>query len=418
MKQNAYIAGVGMTPFGKHLDRSLKSLGQQATAQAIADAGIASGQLQAAWVGTAAASVITGQVCVPGQVILRSMGIGKIPVVNVENACATSATAFQQACNMVTLGAYDVVLALGVEKLFSEDKLKTFAVFSGAIDIEETDNLLSKIAVQLAEGGIDVNEGAGANRSLFMDIYASWAVGHMREYGTTREQMAAVSAKNSFHGSLNPKAQYREVLSVEEVLAAREVAWPLTLPMCSPIGDGAAAVVIVNEKKARELGMSRMVRVEASSLASGWDYEPHETEKLATKCALDIYETCGIGPEQLNCVELHDASAISEIMYYEFLGLCPPGEGGRFVEEGHSRLGGRVPVNTSGGLMRKGHPIGATGTSQIVELVEQLRGEAGKRQVEGARIALAENGGGYIGSDAAALVLTLLSSPQLNRSEF
>lgn len=409
MKQTAFIAGVGMTAFGKHLDRSLKSLSQEAVMTALRDAGIEKDQLEAAWIGTAAASVITGQVCVPGQVVLRSMGIGKIPVVNVENACATAATAFQQAATMVTLGAYDVALALGVEKLYSEDKAKTFSVFSGAVDIEKKDELIARMAGELEVEDQPVDRDAASKRSLFVDIYASLARKHMREYGTTVEQLAAVSSKNSRHGSLNPKAQYQQIISVDEVLRAREVAWPLTLPMCSPIGDGAAAAIIVSERKARQLGMSRMVKIEASSLFSGWDYQSNDPDTLPEKASVDVYNCCGIGPTDLSCVELHDASAISEIMYYEFLGLCEPGEGGKFVEEGHSSLGGRLPVNTSGGLMRKGHPIGATGTSQIVELVEQLRGEAGGRQINGARVALAENGGGYLGADAAALVLTMLS---------
>jgi acetyl-CoA acetyltransferase len=259
-----------------------------------------------------------------------------------------------------------------------------------------------------ASGASHDSEGSGTSRSLFMDIYAAWALEHMQRYGTTRAQFAAVSAKNSFHGSLNPKAQFRDRISVEDVLNAREVSWPLTLPMCSPIGDGAAAVVLVSERKARQLGMGRMIRVEAAQLHSGWDYAAGE-ETVPERCATVLYESAGIGPGDLDCVELHDASAPSEILYYECLGLCAPGEGGQFVEAGHSRLGGRIPVNTSGGLMRKGHPIGATGIAQIVELTEQLRGEAGDRQVVGARIALAENGGGFIGSDAAAMAMTLLS---------
>ena len=252
-------------------------------------------------------------------------------------------------------------------------------------------------------------EGAGASRSLFIDIYVAWALDHMQKYGTSREQLAAVSAKNSLHGSLNPYAQYRDVISVQDALEAREVVWPLTLPMCSPIGDGAAAVVIVSEKKARELGMSRLVRVEASALGSGYDSEPDKGLEPPRMGANEIYNTTGIGPNELDVVELHDASAISEIMYYEYLGLCEPGEGGALVESGETKLGGRIPVNTSGGLMRKGHPVGATGASQIVELTWQLRGDAGDRQVEGARLALAENGGGFIGQDVAALVLTMLS---------
>jgi acetyl-CoA acetyltransferase len=178
--------------------------------------------------------------------------------------------------------------------------------------------------------------------------------------------------------------------------------------MCSPIGDGASAVIIVSEKKARELGMARMVKVEASLLSSGYDYSDDEAAP-PQQGANEIYGFAGLGPEDLDCVELHDASAISEIMYYEYLGLCSPGEGGALIESGNTQLGGKIPVNTSGGLMRKGHPVGATGTAQIFELIQQLRGEAGERQVKDARIALAENGGGYIGTDIAALAMTILT---------
>jgi len=398
-----------MTRFGKHLDRSLKSLTDEAVSMALRDSNLEKKDLQAAWVGNVGAGVISGQVCVPGQVVLREMGIGKIPVVNVENACASSATAFQQACTMVTLGAYDIVLACGMEKLFNEDKQKTFSVYSGGVDIDKTDALLADIEAKLIAHGLKVGtEGAGGSRSLFIDIYVSWALDHMQKYGTTREQLAAVSAKNSVHGSLNPYAQYREVISIEDVLKSREVMWPLTLPMCSPIGDGASAVIIVSEKKARELGMARMVKVEASLLSSGYDYSDDEAAP-PQQGANEIYGFAGLGPEDLDCVELHDASAISEIMYYEYLGLCSPGEGGALIESGNTQLGGKIPVNTSGGLMRKGHPVGATGTAQIFELIQQLRGEAGERQVKDARIALAENGGGYIGTDIAALVMTILT---------
>jgi acetyl-CoA acetyltransferase len=409
MKQNAYVAGVGMTAFGKHIDRGLKSLAGEAITTALADARLDPSDVNAAYMGNAAAAVITGQVCVPGQMILRSLGIDSIPVVNVENACATAATAFQQAATMITAGLYDVVLACGSEKLYHEDKQRTFSVFTGAVDVESMDAVMAGISQRLKASGADLDtEGSGTSRSLFMDIYATWAIDHMQRYGTTREQFAAVSAKNSLHGSLNPKAQFRNKISIDDVLNAREVAWPLTLPMCSPIGDGAAAVVLVSERKARQLGMGRMVKVAAAQLTSGWDYAEGE-EGVAEGSARKLYESAGIGPSELNCVELHDASAPSELMYYEYLGLCEPGEGGAFVEAGHSSLGGRVPVNTSGGLLRKGHPIGATGIAQIVELTEQLRGDAGTRQVEGARIAMAENGGGVIGNDAAALALTVLT---------
>ena len=413
MKQNAYIAGVGMTRFGKHLDRGMKDLAGEAINAAIKDAGISKDDLNAAYMGSAATSVITGQVCVPGQMVLRSLGIGKIPVVNVENACATASTAFQQAASMVTAGLYDVVLAVGMEKLYHEDKQKTFDVFTGAADVEDMDAVIEGIKRTVKASGAEVDmEGAGKTRSLFMDIYVAWAVEHMQKYGTTQEQFAAVSAKNSYHGSLNARAQYQQEVSVQEVLDSREIVWPLTLPMCSPIGDGAAAVVLVSEKKARELGIaSNGVRVASSVLGSGWDYTNDNDEtRLPESIANQAYEEAGLGPDDMDCIELHDASAPSEILYYEYLGLCKPGEGGPLVESGATKLGGRIPVNTSGGLLRKGHPIGATGCAQIVELTEQLRGTAGKRQVEGARVALAENGGGFIKEDAAAIVVSILKT--------
>ncbi len=409
MKQNAYIAGVGMTTFGKHADRGMKSLAGEAIEAALQDAGIDKTGLEAAYMGNAAAGVITGQVCVPGQMVLRELGIGRIPVVNVENACASAATAFDLACTMITCGLYDVVLATGMEKLYHEDKLKTFSVFTGALDLENASGVMRDVRNAMREIGAELPEGGGRNRSILMDISALIALRHMQQYGTTREQLAMVSAKNSFHGCLNPRAQYQDVVSVQEVLAAREVSYPLTLPMCSPIGDGAAAVVLVSERKARELGLRNPVKVESTVLISGWDYAPDEEITVAEAAARQAYEDAGLGPDDLDCVELHDASAPSELVYYEYLGLCAKGEGGRLIEEGHTRLGGRIPVNTSGGLLRKGHPIGATGVAQIVELTDQLLGRAGKRQVEGVRVALAENGGGYIGSDAAALAVSILS---------
>ena len=407
MQQNAYIAGVGMTPFGKHMDRTLKSLAVEAVELALKDADMDKESLQAAYVGTAGTAVTVGQVMVPGQAALRSMGIGHIPVINVENACASAATSFQQACTMVTHGVYDIVLAVGMEKLYCEDKEKTFGVFTGAVDFESFDEVTEKVYERIREAGIDVDGDAGASRSLFMDIYAAWAIEHMREYGTTQRDFAAVSAKNSYHGSLNPNAQYRNVMTEDEVLAAREISYPLTLAMCSPIGDGAAAAVLVSEKMARQLGMERMVKVRASTLRSGWDIEESEAG-VAEVVAKETYELSAIGPKELDVIELHDASSPAELMYYEYLGLCEKGQASKLVNDGETKLGGSIPVNPSGGLLRKGHPVGATGLAQVHELVSQLRGEAGPRQVEGARIGLAENGGGYIGTDAAAMVISIL----------
>ncbi len=392
MKQNAYIVGVGMTPFGKHLDKGLNVLALDAINEALRDAGVDKRRIEAAWMGNAAAGLITGQCCISGQAVLRTMGIGRIPVFNVENACATSSTAFQQACSMVTLGAHDIVLAAGYEKLYHDDKSRTFAVFEGCVDVEDPDRVTG-----------------GSAHSVFMDIYANWARQYMEEAGARPEHFAAVTAKNSRHGAKNPRAQFRNEVTIDEVLSARMIAEPLTLPMCSPIGDGAAAAVIVSERMLNELGANNAVKVEAALVASGYDYENPDTEPLPRWAANEIYEQAGIGPEDLSCVELHDASSPAELQYYEHLGLCSKGEGVQLLESGATEIGGRIPVNTSGGLNRKGHPIGATGLGQIHELTLQLRGEAGDRQVEGARIALAENGGGFIGQDGAAMAMTILS---------
>ncbi len=365
--------------------------------------------LDAAFVGNAAAGVITGQESIRGEVILRGMGLGRLPVINVENACASGSTAVHQACAMVSAGLYDVVLALGVEKLYHADKKRTFSAFSGAVDVEALQGILEGLRRNAEAGGAQAAaSGAGEKRSMFMDIYALAARAHMARYGTTKEQFAEVAAKNSFHGSLNPRAQFRDVLTAADVLAAPMVAEPLTRPMCSPIGDGAAAVIVVSPRKARELGLSKSARVAAIVLRSGWDHGGDEPGTVEV-CAAEAYEQAGVGPQDLHVVEVHDASAPAEILSYESLGLCPAGEGGKLVESGATRLGGRIPVNTSGGLLRKGHPVGASGVAQIVELAEQLEGRSGARQVEGARVALAQNGGGNIGIDAAAMCVTILT---------
>jgi acetyl-CoA acetyltransferase len=406
VKLNAIVAGVGMTRFMKYPDKGLKELGSEAVRAAIADAGLETAHIEAAYVGNCAAGLVTGQESVRGQVILDSMGIGRIPIINVENACASGSTALIQASSMVTAGLHDVVLALGVEKLTHPDKTKSFAAFAGAMDVDELKEMMDSLARAAQSGDGD---GAGQSRSMFMDVYASAARAHMEKYGTTVKQFALVAAKNSFHGSLNPRAQFQTELSVEDVLAERMIVEPLTRAMCSPIGDGAAAAIIVSERKARELGIARPVKVVTSVMHSGYHHAEDEPDTVQL-CARDAYSEAGVGPEDFDVVELHDASAPAEIIAYEQLALCAPGEGGMHVESGASRLGGRQPVNTSGGLLRKGHPVGATGLAQIAELTLQLQGRAGRRQVEGARLALAQNGGGKKGNDAAAMVVTILEA--------
>ena len=405
MKQDAIIAGVGVTRFGKHTDKKLSDIAHDAILQALNDAGIAPHQIQAAWAGNAAAPVITGQVCIAGQAMLRGLGIGRIPVINVENACATSSTAFQQAASMVTMGAYDIVLAFGFEKLYHPDKSRVFSVFDGCADIENPDSLNSFIINE----NNDTN-GAGKSRSVFMDVYARMARDYMSATGAQAKDFAAVTEKNSLHGSLNPCAQYQNTVTAEEILNSKSIISPLTLLMCSPIADGASAAVIMSPKAARKLGVAKPVRILSSVLASGYDYTHDTEEKLTAWTARQAYELSGVDPQDISCVELHDASSPAELIYYESLGLCAPGDSLRLLHDGETKIGGKIPVNTSGGLVRKGHPIGATGIAQLHELTLQLRGTAGKRQVDGAKLALAENGGGSLGADSAAIVITVLSN--------
>jgi acetyl-CoA acetyltransferase len=393
------IIGAGMTRFAKHMDRSMKDLAREAVEGALQSAGVEKNALEAVAVGNAMAGLITGQECVRGQVVLREMGIGGIPVINTENACASAATAFHIAWLYIASGMYDIVLALGMEKLYHEDKARSFAAIGSAIDVELMRQTLAKFEATTKEQG--EGGGAGKSRTLFMDYYAELAREHMRRYGSTKEQFAKVAAKNHTNGSLNPHAQFRTPRTVEEVLASPVIAEPLTRMMCSPIGDGAAAVVLTSAENARRF-TTKPVYIKASILSSGKDRAPGEpgvTERTAKKA----YEIAGVGPEDLDVAEVHDASAPAEIFIYEELGLCRAGEGGRLIDEGVTALGGKVPVNPSGGLLAKGHPVGATGTAQITEIFWQLRGEAGRRQVEGAKVGLTENAGGSVKDEAAAI---------------
>ena len=405
--RNVAIVGAGMTRFGKYADRGLKELTNEAVTAALASGGMDKEALQVAVVGNAAAGLITGQECVRAQVVLREMGIDKIPMVNTENACASSSTAFQVAWLYVASGMYDVALALGVEKMYSEDRSRTMAAFGAAVDVEQLREIMQRVKPPSEEkaGG---ESGAGRSRSLFMDLYAAAARAHMAKYGTTKEQFARIAVKNHYNGSLNPHAQYRELYSLEEILASPMIAEPLTRLMCAPIGDGAAAAVLVAEEKARQ-HTTEPVWVRGSALVSGSDSRAEEGIGETARAAKRAFEMAGMSPRDVNVMEVHDASAPAELMLYEELGLCPEGEGGRLIDEGVTELDGRLPVNTSGGLLAKGHPIGATGVAQIYEIWLQLRGEAGERQVPDAKVGLTENGGGMVRGEAAATCVHILS---------
>lgn len=399
MRQVA-VVGAGMTRFGKYLDRSMKELAREAVENAIQSAGIEKTALEAAAVGNAVAGLVTGQECIRGQVVLREMGIGGIPVINTENACASSSTAFHLAWLYVASGMYDTVLAVGMEKLFHAEKKRTFDAIGSAIDLERAEDFAREMSGEQAVG-------AGESRSVFMDYYANLARRHMLRYGTTKEQFAQIAAKNHTNGSLNPHAQYQTPRTIEDILAAPLIAEPLTRMMCSPIGDGAAAVVVTTAEKARQL-TDKPVYVKASVLGSSEEHDP-DAPGIVAKVAEKAYAMAGIGPKELQVIEVHDATAPAELLAYEDLGLCGLGEGAKLVTDGTTTLSGQIPVNPSGGLLAKGHPVGATGVAQISELFWQLRGEAGKRQVEGARVGLAENGGGVLGGENAAAAIHIFS---------
>lgn len=379
--RSVYVAGVGSTTFGKHLDRSLRSLGGEAVVKALADAGIDRREIEAGYCGNALGAMLQDETGV-GQHVLWEVGMGGLPIVNVENACASGSTALHLGWLGVASGQYDAVVVFGVDKAVMP---KGTPLKVGAAEME----------VRLGD--------------LFPGYFAMVAQKHMEAYGTTLEQQAKVSVKNHDNGCLNPYAEFKKPLTVEEVLASPMIADPITLFSCCPNSDGAAAAILCSEAVVRRLGKPR-VRVAGSVLATGLydnqrDFSHWEIEEKAVAKA---YEQAGLGPGDLSLVEVHDAFSICEIVHYEGLGLCARGEGGRLIDEGATAIGGRIPVNASGGLLAKGHPIGASGVGQIAELTWQLRGEATGRQVEGARVALAQMMGGSKEADARACNIHIL----------
>ncbi len=375
---DVWIGGVGMTAFGRHALRSLRDLGREACVQAIVDAGCEPGEIGAVYCGSALSMLLQGEGA-PGQSIAWEAGINRVPVVNVANACASGSTALHQAWRDVAAGFHETVLVIGIDKA---------AMPKGSV---------------LQVGAPDPQTRLG---EIFPASFAMVAQQHMARYGTSAAQMAQVSVKNHDHGSLNPLAQFNKTVTLREVLDSPMIADPLTLYSCCPSSDGAAALVLQSRRRS-----ARSPRVTASVLTSGsypnardltsWDCE--------VRAARQAYEQAGVAPTQIDFVEVHDAFTISEIVHCEGLGLCAPGKGGAMVESGASALGGRVPVNPSGGLLARGHPPGASGVAQVVEVVTQLRGEAGARQVAKARVGLAQIMGGSQDGDAQACTVHIVS---------
>lgn len=359
---DVFVIGADLIKFGRYPDRTPAQLGAEATLLALDDAGLTVHDIEVVYASSTfnAASMI-------GQQVLKQIGQTGVPCINVSNACASGATAFREAFIAIKSGIYDVALAVGAEK-----------------------NPKGLLGGPAPEG--PAPEGLFGSGTM-PAIFAEAGMVHAAAYGTTIEQFAQVAVKNHHHATMNAKAMYQMETPLEHVLASEMIAYPLTKLMCSANVDGAAAAILVSERKARELGMGRAVRIIGSALAS----DPYQKRNPAlidadsvTRLAVaKAYEMAGVGPGDLDIVELHDCFATAEILHYENLGLCGEGEAGRLIDSGHTALGGRIPVNVSGGLLSKGHPIGATGIANIVEIVQHLRGEAGARQVAGARIGLA-----------------------------
>ncbi|HCE29582.1 MAG TPA: thiolase [Comamonadaceae bacterium] len=406
-----YIAGVAQTVFSRRPEVSVKQLTTEALREVLADAGAEMKHIEAAFFSNACQDVVEGQANIAGQIALRAAGLDSIPIVNMENACASASTAVWLALQYLRSGAGDVALAIGVEKMTYGQELydqRVMEMFKGGMDVHDVPATMQRMD---RLGAPPPPEGAAiGHRTAFMDLYATLCRAHMQRFGSTQRQMAVIASKNHGHSVHNPRAQFRKPFTVEEVLAGRPLSYPLTVPMCSPFADGAAAAILCTERGAARLGLSGpRIKVSAYELVSGKERAWEDLEQhAATRAARKAYEVAGIGPQDIDVVEVHDATAFGELFITELLGLCPLGEGGILAESGATTLGGRIPINPSGGLECRGHPIGATGLAQIFELTQQLRGQCGPRQVEGARIALQENGGGFLGVEEGVAVASIL----------
>jgi acetyl-CoA acyltransferase len=462
--RDVYVIAVHTIKFGKYLDKSIKDLTAQTVLPCLKETGLDKKDIQALCFSNSNWGYARGQDGIRGQVALRPIGIEAIPITNVENACAGGSTAFHHAWLGVASGLYDVTMAVGAEKLHLPNKFAVFASFLGDLDIEDFPNIIENITMyamneedkrkmrehvaQYAGKGksdspkkrkslVDtlkdyrdmykvyrrlcdllgtdtmkkVRKQFSGDHSPFMDVYGFAARQHMKKYGSTIEQLAIIASKNHFHSSLNPNAQYNFTVTPEDVLADRMITWPFTRAMCAPVGDGAASAILCDENTVKKLGLvSGAVRVRASVLGSGRRRDFDDTD-IGERLSKIAYEKSGLGPQDINLAEVHDATAYGELHQVEALGFCKEGEGGIFAQTGATKIGGQIPINTSGGLESRGHPIGASGLAQIHELVTQLRGASGSRQVPNARLALAENGGGALGQEEAAMCIHILEAP-------
>lgn len=418
--RDVFVIGTHSTSFGKKPDVTFKDLTRETYLGVLADVGWDNGdRIDFAYFGNCAMhgvkqGTIRGQACTV-ELVDDGLLPRRMPIVNVEGGCATGSMALHSAFKDVRSGESEVVLAMGVEKLFIPKaatdpsmKQRMMKGFMNGVDNFDVPRLIAEYEAAAAFAGATFETGPG--HSLFMDTYAVQALVHMKLHGSTQRQIAAASAKSHCYGALNPLAQYQFEMTIDDVLADREISFPLTRAMCAPIGDGAASALVCSEDVLAALPTSvqdRAVRIRASVLTGGY-YRAIDEPSLSHVAGRRAYEQAGLGPEDIDVVEVHDASSFSEIYQLEMLGFAEPGGAGPMIEAGETGPGGRLPVNTSGGLVSKGHPVGATGLSMVYELAVQLRNEAGLRQVPDARIALQENGGGVIGLEEAACSVMIL----------
>jgi acetyl-CoA acetyltransferase len=384
--RDVWIRGTGMTRFARQAHRGARELVEEAVGAALRDAELDPRDVRAAYVGNAAAGLMTGQECIRGQVVLRRTALMGVPIVNVENACASSSTALHLAWQAVAGGVHDCVAVVGYEKIDHEDRRKADQAINATMDLAELSDLFGPDA---------------GRRNVYRELLAAASDAERREL------MALVTVKNRRHGSLNPCAHHQEAVTVENVLDSPPVGGALTRLMCAPLSDGAACLVLCAGRfgRARQGG----ARIAASVLTSGRGDDMRRRFSVGL-AARQAYEMAGVSPAELDLVELYDATAMSELLLYPELGLCGAAEVDRCVRDGVTALGGRLPVNPSGGLLARGHAIGATGVAQVVELVRQLEGRCGPRQVPDARLALAENTGGWLGSDVGACCVHVLQT--------
>ncbi|MBO9354441.1 thiolase family protein [Bordetella petrii] len=413
MTEPVYVIGTFSTPFRRWPEKGFKDLTREAYLGAIQDAGLDDPQaVEAAWFGNCVMHY-WGQPLVRGNIsfiplVREGLFRDRAPVINVEGACATGSLALSGAYKEIRAGDADITIAVGVEKLYDAANpaamLPEFGKGADQLDPQEWTNHYKEIGERLGHPFVP-----SPDRSVAMDTYAIQARLHMKQYGTTREQIAAACSKSHANGSLNPLAQYRFTMTPQQVIADRVVAGPLTRAMCAPVGDGAAAAVLCSERHLAKLPArirERAVRIRALAL-SGGKFRGEQEPGLSRAAADRAYAMADLAPEQIDLAEVHDATSFCEIYQTEMMRFCPEGQGGPLAASGATAIDGKIAINASGGLVSKGHPIGATGLSMCHELVAQLRGEAGERQVRNARIGLQQNGGGIIGLEEAICAVAI-----------